>query len=171
MNPSDPEGQRVYNEVARAESERGEIVLRERREFGAAAPVLELRVNGVFVMDSLETTSERELATKALALVDDPRDVLVGGLGLGYTLHELLGDIRVEHVEVVEIEESLVGWMRDGTIPHGLGLLADRRVRLVSGDIAMVVAEKAPASHDLVVLDVDNGPGYLVHTDNADLYR
>ncbi len=58
-------------EVARAETERGEVVLR-RRTSETAADVLELRVNGVFVMDTLETTSEIELAAQALALVDAP---------------------------------------------------------------------------------------------------
>ena len=62
-----------YVEVARAESERGEIVLRRRIE-ERAADALELRVNGVFVMDTRETTSEVELAAAALELVEHPRD-------------------------------------------------------------------------------------------------
>ena len=84
-----------YVEIARAESPRGEIVLRERREENTPT-VLELRVNGVFVMDTLETTTERALARAALALADRPARVLVGGLGLGFTLHEVLADARVE---------------------------------------------------------------------------
>lgn len=159
-----------YVEVARAESERGELVLRERREEGAPA-VLELRANGVFVMDTLETSTEQALATAALALVDDPRQVVVGGLGLGFTLHEVLADSRVERCAVVEIEEALVGWMRDGTVPHGPQVLADERAAVVVADIAVAMAEARPASYDLVLLDVDNGPGYLVHDVNARLYE
>lgn len=155
-------------EVARAESERGEIVLRRRTTDGGA-DVLELRVNGVFVMDTLETSSEIELAAVALDLVADPRDVVVGGLGLGFTLQRVLADTRVEKVTVVEVEESLIEWVRDGTVPHGPVLLADQRVRIVNADIAMAIAE-ARHRHDLVLLDVDNGPGYLVHDDNASLY-
>lgn len=155
-------------EIARAENERGELVLR-RRTTDAGADVLELRANGVFVMDTLETSSEVELAAVALDLVPDPRDVVVGGLGLGFTLQRVLADARVERVTVVEVEESLVGWMRDGTVPHGPALLADRRVRIVNADIAMAIAE-ARRTYDLVLLDVDNGPGYLVHDDNAGLY-
>ena len=105
-----------YVEIARAESERGELVLRERRpEDGPGS--LELRVNGVFVMDNVEVSTERALAREALALVDDPRAVLVGGLGLGFTMHEVLADSRVELCSVVEIEQALVDWMRDGTVP------------------------------------------------------
>ena len=158
-----------YVEVARAESERGELVLRRRVE-ERAADVLELRVNGVFVMDTHETTSETELAAVALGLVDDPRDVVVAGLGLGYTTQRVLADPRVEQVKVVEIEESLVGWMRDGTVPHGPGLLADKRVHIVNADIVMAVAE-ASSTYDLVLLDVDNGPGYLVHDTNSGVYE
>ncbi|MEI5672821.1 MULTISPECIES: hypothetical protein [unclassified Nocardioides] len=159
-----------YVEVARAESERGELVLRERRDEGAPV-VLELRANGVFVMDTLETSTERALATAALDLVADPRAVVVGGLGLGFTLHEVLADSRVERCAVVEIEEALVGWMRDGTVPHGPALLADERAAIVVADVAVAMAEARPASYDLVLLDVDNGPGYLVHDTNARLYQ
>ena len=94
-------------EIARAES-------RPRRGGAAAAcdgtgaDVLELRVNGVFVMDTLETTSEIELAAQALDLVEEPSAVLVGGLGLGFTLQRVLADPRVERAVVVEIEETLV---------------------------------------------------------------
>ena len=163
-----------YVEVARAESERGELVLRERHdpESGVNAPaVLELRVNGVFVMDTHETSSEKDLASAALERVEHPRAVLVGGLGLGFTVHEVLADPRIERVVVVEIEDALVGWMRDGTVPHGPGFLADERLTVVTADIRVAISEAAEASYDLVLLDVDNGPGYLVHEANAAVYE
>jgi spermidine synthase len=159
-----------YVEVARAESERGELVLRERRENGAAA-VLELRANGTFVMDSRETSTEQALADAALALVAEPRAVLVGGLGLGYTMRQVLADHRVERCSVVEIEPALVEWMRDGTVPHGPNLLADSRAHVVTSAIDVVVRESSDSSYDLVLLDVDNGPEHLVHDRNAGLYR
>ncbi len=159
-----------YVEVARHETERGELVLRERRP--ADGPTsLELRANGVFVMDTVEVASERALATAALAAVDEPRAVVVAGLGLGYTMHEVLADSRVERCTVVEIEQSLVDWMRDGTVPHGPALLADERVSVVVADIAVAVAEARPDTYDLLLLDVDNGPDHLVHRANAALYR
>ena len=144
-------------------------MLRRRIE-ERAADALELRVNGVFVMDTKETGSEAALAEAALALVDEPRDVVIGGLGLGYTLQRVLADPRVGRVSVVEIEEALVGWMRDGTVPHGPALLADKRVHIVNADIVMAIAE-ASSTYDLVLLDVDNGPGYLVHKANAGIYE
>jgi spermidine synthase len=159
-----------YVEVARTVSEHGELVLRERRPEGGGPKVLELRTNGVFVMDTVEHASEQALADAALAAVAEPRRVLVAGLGLGFTLDRVLGDRRVEQVDVVEIEGALVEWMRDGTIPHGRQLLADERARVVVADIARAVAEAAPTTYDVVLLDVDNGPRQLVHESNAALY-
>ena len=167
MHSGDMGGEIV--EVARAETERGEVVLR-RRTSQLGSDAIELRVNGIFVMDTVETASEIELAAAALELVSDPRDVVVGGLGLGFTAQRVLADPRVERVMVVEIEESLVEWMRNGTIPHGPALLADQRIRIVNADLLMAIAE-ARSTYDLILLDVDNGPGYLVHFDNARVYE
>jgi spermidine synthase len=152
-------------EVARATSERGELVLRRRTD-GA----LELRANGVFVMDTVETSTERALATRALALHAGPATVLIGGLGLGFTLAAVLEDERIDRVTVAEIEPALVGWMYAGTVP-GAQMLADPRVTVAVGDVAAVLRDSQPSAYDLVLLDVDNGPGYLVHDANAGLYR
>jgi spermidine synthase len=153
------------SELARSVSERGELVLRKRED-----DALELRVNGVFVMDTLETRTERALATAALRL-PNPARVLVGGLGLGFTTAELLTDQRVRDVLVAEIEPDVVRWMRDGTVPHGPSVLADPRVRVEVADVRAVVEEHTYASLDAILLDVDNGPDFLVLDANASLYR
>ena len=160
-------------ELARAESDRGEVVLRRRLdpERPESPSVLELRVNGVFVMDTFETRTEGALARAALAELESPRRVLVGGLGLGYTAHEVLADSRVEQVVVAEIEDALVSWFRDGTVPYGPGYLADERLRVAVADVRLVVQEAARAAYDLILLDVDNGPDFLVHPENAELYE
>ncbi|MFT4084718.1 MAG: hypothetical protein QM638_19235 [Nocardioides sp.] len=143
----------------------GNLVLRRRQDGN-----LELRANGVFVMDTVETSTERELAARALALHPAPARVLVGGLGLGYTLAAVLADRRVERCTVAEIEPALVSWLRDGIVAHGPALLADDRVEVRVEDVAVVLRTGPPAAYDLVLLDVDNGPGYLVHEANAGLY-
>jgi spermidine synthase len=154
-----------YEVVARAASERGEVVLRRD---GA---VYELRVNGVFVMDTAESASEVELARVALGVVDRASDVLVGGLGMGFTAREVLADARVERLHVVEIEEAVIGWLRDGTVPHGPAYLADERMTVVNADIREAVAEARPDGFDLVLLDIDNGPGFLVYDENRSVYE
>lgn len=129
---------------------------------------LELRVNGVFVMDDRETTSERLLARHLLDV--GAREVLVGGLGMGFTLRELLSGTAVQRVVVAELHEQIVDWMRDGTLP-GADLLADPRAEVVVGDVRDVLRAQPAASLDAVCLDVDNGPDVLVHQQNAELYR
>ncbi|MEP6665089.1 MAG: hypothetical protein ABJA81_01460 [Nocardioidaceae bacterium] len=154
--------------VARAGTERGEVVLRRRDRDGA----LELRVNGVFVMDTAQTHTERLLARTTLDAVPTTPGgltVLVGGLGLGFTLAEVLGDERVACVIVAEIEECLVQWHRDGLIPDSP--VADPRVRIVTADVREVVARLRPGSLDLLLLDVDNGPDFLVYDINAAIYE
>ncbi|MCG2802706.1 MAG: spermidine synthase [Cellulomonas sp.] len=157
-------------EIARATDARGELALARRGD------VLELVVDGVFAMDSAQTSTEQALARLALdrlaarsgsATVPTPgRRVLVGGLGLGYTARTLLDDPGVGAVEVVELHAALVDWAQHGLLPQ----LADDdpRLTLTVGDVLDVV----PARHglDAVLLDVDNGPDFLVHTGNADVY-
>jgi spermidine synthase len=151
------------SEVARAGSERGELVLRRRGD-GA----LELRVNGVFVMDDQETSSEELLASVALDAVLRPSRVLVGGLGLGYTVRALLGDERVGEVVVAEIEPAVVQWMRDRLVPS---VLDDARVRVEVGDVREVVLAQPASSLDGILLDVDNGPDFLVYNENSAIYQ
>jgi spermidine synthase len=151
----------VVETIRQAVSERGEVTLR-RRDDGA----LELRVNGVFVMDDRETRSEELLATAALEHA--PATLLVGGLGLGYTVRALLAEPGVRRVVVAEIEPALVEWMRAGVVPS---VLTDDRVEIVVGDVRELVRSTENAAFDSILLDVDNGPDYLVYDENAAVYR
>ena len=153
--------------VAEATSAHGQLVLRR----GGEDDGLELRVNGVFVMDGRETTSERALAALALAATTEPVHVLVAGLGLGFTLRQVLADERVRKVSLVELEPALVAWARADLVPGGAAMLSDARVETRIGDVRDQIAAAAQGSVDVVLLDVDNGPDFLVHTSNAHLYR
>lgn len=145
-------------------SERGELVLQRRDE------ELELRVNGVFVMDTGHTATERLLATETLRAVEQDRlRVLIGGLGLGFTLREVLADERVAEAHVVEIEPDLIDWHRRGLVPATREAVRDPRTRVSRGDIAEVLGE--PESCDVLLLDVDNGPDFLVYEANSALYE
>lgn len=152
--------------LARAVGERGELVLMRRDD------ALELRVNGVFVMDTAHTETERMLATATLGHLarSGGLRVLIGGLGLGFTLREVLADERVREAHVVEIEPDLVAWHRDGLVPDTADALADERVRISVGDIAAVLGEQPGGACDVLLLDVDNGPDFLVYEDNSALY-
>lgn len=152
--------------VARAGTPHGEVALRRRGR------VLELVVDGAFAMDTVDTSTEVGLATAALRRHRAPRRVLVGGLGLGFTTRAVLDDPRVEHVDVVELAAPLVDWARRGLVPELAGLEGPR-CTLHALDVADVLAGRVPrpvGRWDAVLLDVDNGPGFLVHPENARLY-
>ena len=151
-------------------SPRGEVVLRRRS--GVSGPdVDELIVNGAFAMDSSETFTERQLAELAFSGAARPRRVLVGGLGLGYTAAEVLGR-DVERLDVVEIEECLIHWAYAGLTPTLASVAADPRTRLHAADIGPVLAgvPDPVGPWDAIILDVDNGPDFLIHGNNDALY-
>ena len=153
--------------IARWNGPRGEVALR-RRGSGDGA-VEELIVNGTFAMDSTETSSEQALADLAWP---DAR-VLVGGLGLGFTAATLL-DAGVGTVDVVEIEESLVAWAYEGATARLGRVGRDPRVRLWVADVRAVLTghePEPPGPWDVILLDVDNGPDFLIHAANAALYE
>jgi len=151
--------------VARAQTPHGEVALRRRGE------VLELVVDGTFAMDTVDTSTEVALAQRALGQHRSPQHVLVGGLGLGMTARAVLADPRVRHVDVVELAAPLVRWARDGLVPELAGLEGERCTLHVA-DVLDVLAGTAPPQGpwDAVLLDVDNGPDFLVHPSNAPLY-
>lgn len=152
---------------------RGEVVLQRRT--GADGSVEELIVNGVFAMDSLDTSTERRLADATRSA----RRVLVGGLGLGYTAAEVLatdhatGAASAVRLDVVEIEECLIDWARAGLTPTLAAVATDPRVRLHAADVRAVLAGLPGGPQgpwDAIVLDVDNGPDFLIHAANDALY-
>ena len=157
---------------ARGESVRGEVVLQHRQS--ATGRVDELIINGAFAMDSAETLSERALGR----LAPGARRVLLGGLGLGYTAAEVLSH-PVEQLDIVELEACLVLWAQDGCTDLLHGVATDPRVRLYAGDIAGVLQGHSTSPElgepigpwDSILLDVDNGPDFLIHPQNAPLYE
>jgi spermidine synthase len=151
--------------VAREDTPHGEVALRRRAE------VLELVVDGAFAMDTVDTSTERLLAQVALADVAEPRRVLDGGLGLGFTARAVLADPRVEHLDVVELAEPLVRWARESLVPELAGLEGARCSLHVADVLDVLHGRAVPRGPwDLVLLDVDNGPDFLVHAHNAALY-
>lgn len=153
--------------LARADGVLGELVLRRTGDGG-----VELLSGGVFLMDDGDTSTERALAARVLDHSGGTDlHVVVGGLGLGFTAAAALDHARVARVTVVEVEPVLVGWVRDGLVPATTGVLDDVRVEVLVGDVADVLPTLPPRSADAVLLDVDNGPGFLVHPRNAAVYR
>lgn len=129
-----------------------------------------VRAAGRVLMSSRQHGSEEALAALGLARVARPRTVLVGGLGLGYTVRAALDRLpRDARVVVAELVPELVAWNRD-LVGHLAGRpLDDPRTRLQHGDVLPRIAE-ARGAFDAILLDVDNGPSALSDARNARLY-
>ncbi|HLM20002.1 MAG TPA: hypothetical protein VK390_00580 [Propionibacteriaceae bacterium] len=155
--------------VAHHTGPRGEVVLRRRLADGRS--VEELIINGAFAMDSSENSTESLLGELALP-TGRARRVLVGGLGLGYTIAAICAK-DVDVIDVVEIEQCLIDWAHQGLTATLAGVASDPRVRLHAADVRLLLdglGDGPIGPWDAIVLDVDNGPDFLIHAENRALY-
>jgi spermidine synthase len=157
----------------------GEISLRRRRDPATGEDVYEVKLVDVFLMSSLFTVVEIEVARLALGeLSGADLDVVVGGLGLGYTARTVLESAAVGSLVVVEAVGEVIEWHERGLVPVGPSLTSDPRCRLVHGDF-FALADSAggldPDStgrvFDAVVVDIDHSPRHLLHPSHAAFYR
>jgi spermidine synthase len=149
--------------VERVVTERGELVLRRRDGH------YELISNGVFLMDTRSGESERALVRAALDSAGPRPRLLIGGLGVGFSLAEAARSDAVEIV-VVEIEPAVVGWHRGVLRPYSEGALDDTRVRVITADLTAWL-HTTTDRYDAICLDIDNGPDWTVFAANSGLYQ
>ncbi|MFJ5881836.1 spermidine synthase [Kitasatospora cineracea] len=149
----------------RRESAGGEVVLRRR---GGHCEVI---VNGCFLMDTVDGRSERLLVQAALDALDAPRpSVLIGGLGVGFSLAHAAAEPRWSRIAVAEREGAVIDWHRTGPLgAFSAGALDDPRVEVLHTDlVAYLVADGE--RYDALCLDIDNGPDWTVGAENDRLY-
>jgi len=139
----------------------GEISLRRRHEPVLDVDIYEVQLNEEFFMSGLFTASETQLAQLGVAAHESADlDVLVGGLGLGYTALAALAEPRVRAVTVDEAIEPVIDWYRRRLLPDTVELARDAGCQLVHDDFFALVAEQRSATkYDVVLLDVDHTPG------------
>ncbi|MDF3297922.1 spermidine synthase [Streptomyces tropicalis] len=150
----------------RREGAHGEVVLRRH------GTLLQIIANGCFLMDTSDGRSERLLVDAALAALDGRPgpEVLIGGLGVGFSLAHAAADARWGRITVVEREPAVVEWHRGGPLSALTArALADPRTAIVESDLVHYVNETS-ATFDALCLDIDNGPGWTVTDGNGDLY-
>jgi spermidine synthase len=129
-----------------------------------------VRAGSMLLMSSRMHDSEEALAARALERVKDARVVLVGGLGLGYTLRAVLDRVpRDGEVTVAELVPAVVDWNRTHVSALAGNPLADPRVNVVVGDVFDTL-RRATGAFDVILLDVDNGPVALAQARNQRLY-
>lgn len=152
--------------VLREPGRAGELVLREHD--GA----YEIISNGVFLMDTTDGRSERELVALALAATAGQADrhLLLAGLGVGFSLAEALAASDVAHIVVLESEPAVVRWNRTTTGRRTGGHIDDPKVRCEVADVVTWLQGPVTQRFDAICLDVDNGPDWTVRDGNRWLY-
>jgi spermidine synthase len=151
----------------------GDLMLRRRRILTLnGLEVFEVKLNGEFLMSSLFHVVEVALADLGLAPLNDPAlDVVVGGLGLGYTAVSALKHSKVKSLLIVEALEPVIDWHKQGLVPLGATLTGDARCRFIHGDFFALAAAPEqgfdPAQpgrrFHAVLLDIDHSPRDLLH--------
>ena len=158
----------------------GELSLRRRRIPSLdGMEVYEVKLGDAFLMSSLFHQVEVALADLGLAGLNAPLDVVVGGLGLGYTARAALKNPAVLSLIVVETLEAVIEWHERGLVPLGPELTGDARCRFVHGDFFALAAASGrgfdPAEprrkFHAVLLDIDHSPRNLLHTRHAAFYQ
>jgi spermidine synthase len=132
-----------------------------------------ITIAGRVLMTSAAHRSETELARLACAAVAErPRaQLLLGGLGMGYTLRATLDQLpATARITVVELTGAVVDWCRGPLAPLSGAALTDRRVKTVVRDVARVIASAPAASYDAIVLDLYEGPHQATNRRRDPLY-
>jgi spermidine synthase len=142
----------------------GELVLQRRDGH------YQIVANGVFLMDTRASGSERLQATAAADRMPPPGRMLIGGLGVGFSLAAALAQPGVSVVHVLEREPAVLRWNLGPLARVNGDALRDPRVRTHETDVVHWLAHAPECSLDAICLDVDNGPEWLLSPGNAWLY-
>lgn len=149
----------------------GELNLRRRREPTLGVEVYEVKLGDEFLMSSLFTVAEIALADLALAAVSGNNlQVIVGGLGLGYTAVAALADPRVDSLDVIDALPTVIDWHQRGLLPVSAELTGDSRTTLTNDDFFAIMRAEPTTRYDTILLDVDHSPRHQLNPSHADLY-
>jgi spermidine synthase len=175
----------VFEEIDYQETPLGAISLRKRSEPRLNNQVLyEVKLNEEFLMSSLFTEAEIQLSKLGLKeFTQDSLDVVVGGLGLGYTAQAALAFKNVTSLMVVDVMKPVIDWHQKGLVPLGEELSNDPRCQLIHADFFDVatsatlgfdgLAIKPDESNNKVhaiLLDIDHSPSYWLNPANSAFY-
>jgi spermidine synthase len=171
---------RNFEELASHDTPLGELSLRRRRILSlGGTEVYEVKLGDAFLMSSLFHEVEVALAHLGLGeLKGEKWDVVVGGLGLGYTARAALEHREVASLLVIDALQPVIDWHQQGMVPLGQELTSDPRAQMLHADFferALSVEgfdKKNPgARFHAVLLDIDHSPGSLLHARHAAFYQ
>ncbi|MFN3828344.1 MAG: spermidine synthase [Micavibrio sp.] len=168
----------IFKELAYALTPIGELSLRRRKQLSLGVDVYEIKLNEEYLMSSLFTVAEEEVARLGLAGLDLPGlDVVVGGLGLGYTARAALEHKNVKSLLVIEAIEAVIQWHQEKLLPLSEILTEDTRCRLVKGDFFTMAKDNGfdpdivDRKFHAILLDVDHSPRLILHPSHAWFYE
>lgn len=154
----------------------GELTLRRRVEtLLDNREIFEVKLGDEYLMSSLFTEAERQLATLSLAPLEGELDVVIGGLGLGYTAAEALKNKMVSRLLVIDLFQAVIDWHQAGLVPNGDVLTNDARCDLRQGDFFDLArtgfdTDTPERRFDAVLLDIDHSPEHFLNQSNKSLY-
>ncbi len=150
----------------------GPLCLRRRELLSQPGVIVtEVTLNHQFLMSSLYTDSEKALATIAVEMHNcNELQVLVGGLGLGYTTRAALNSEKVSHVEVVEFLPQVIQWMKDGLVPLSSELNQHQQLEVVQGDVYKRLLNGPDKRYDAILIDVDHSPDERLDHESVSFY-
>lgn len=170
----------IFEELDFQNTPLGEISLRKRSEPRLDNILIyEVKMNEEFLMSSLFVEAELQLAHLGLAeLTENKLDVIVGGLGLGYTAFAALENQHVSSLKVIDVMAPVIDWHQRGLVPMGPELMADERCELVLGDFFALATSDSNgfgAANDdqkvhAVLLDIDHTPDFWLSPTNNSFY-
>ena len=168
----------AFEQLAREDTPAGVLSLTRRVEPRRQVDVYEVKLGDEYLMSSLFTVAEEELARLGLAATSgQDLDVVVGGLGLGYTARAALEDDRVRRLLVVDALDEVIAWHERGLLPDAEVLTGDPRTRLVHGDFFAMAAGEDGFDPDVpgrrvhaLLVDIDHSPRHVLRPAHAALY-
>ena len=158
----------------------GLLTLRRRKEITLGIDIYEIKLDEDFLMSSLFTVAEVALANLGLAELSEPEvDVVVGGLGLGYTARTVLEHPKVRELLIIDTMREVIEWHQQGLLPLGEQLTSDPRCRFVHGDFFAMSASRSRGfdpenrgrRYHAILLDVDHSPQNVLHLSHAPFYE
>ena len=169
-----------FTELDFQQTPHGEISLRRRAEPRLDGKILyEVKLGDEFLMSSLFTEAEEQLATMGLAtLAGEDLDVVIGGLGLGYTARAALEFPNVRSLQVVEVMRPVIDWHEHHLVPLGEQLTADSRCHFLHADFFRLANSEAqgffPDTPEILahalLLDIDHSPSHWLSPGNKAFY-
>tara|TARA_B100001093_G_C26543141_1_gene891196 strand:+ start:108 stop:824 length:717 start_codon:yes stop_codon:yes gene_type:complete len=169
----------LFEELAHSKSPFGDLSLRRRHELRLNTDVYEIKLGDDFLMTSLFHKSEDALADLGLQkLKSDKLNVVIGGLGLGYTAATALKNPKIHDLIVIEILPAVIKWHRADIIPMNNHIKLDKRCRFVEGDFFSLVQSKDGFDPDnanrrfhAILVDIDHSPNQWLASTNSFFYR